>query len=215
MIKRTDKAYIKKLLSEQKGTWKILDMACGAKSEWGSAGFFVDNQDYSHHYFNQTFVQSNLYRTPFADKEFDFVIASNIIASLRKPGEFLKEVQRIGKKGYIEAPKAFCDNLLLGETPKRWWIDFDDIEMKLTLQARLEVLKSSINAQELGMLMPFFKSSLITELYWENEIPWKMQESIFYFRNEVLDYSKTGFDVHSWYLGEISIMDLEEEHSKS
>jgi len=47
----------------------------------------------------------------FKDKAFDFVIASHILEHMADPETFLKELQRIGKAGYIETPNAIFERL--------------------------------------------------------------------------------------------------------
>lgn len=50
-------------------------------------------------------------RMPFKNKAFDFVIASHILEHMAEPGVFLKELQRVGKAGYIETPHALFERL--------------------------------------------------------------------------------------------------------
>lgn len=50
-------------------------------------------------------------RMPFKDKAFDFVIASHILEHIAEPEVFLKELQRVGKAGYIETPNAIFERL--------------------------------------------------------------------------------------------------------
>lgn len=48
---------------------------------------------------------------PFRDDSFDFVIASHVLEHSDHPDRFLKEIQRVGKAGYIEVPDAFFERL--------------------------------------------------------------------------------------------------------
>lgn len=48
-------------------------------------------------------------RMPFKDKSFDFVVASHILEHMAEPEAFLKELQRVGKAGYIETPNAIFE----------------------------------------------------------------------------------------------------------
>ena len=49
---------------------------------------------------------------PFRDKAFDFVIASHVLEHSVDPVNFLKELMRVSKAGYIETPDAFCERLI-------------------------------------------------------------------------------------------------------
>lgn len=50
-------------------------------------------------------------KMPFKDKAFDFVIASHILEHIAEPEVFIKELQRVGKAGYIETPNAIFERL--------------------------------------------------------------------------------------------------------
>jgi len=50
-------------------------------------------------------------KMPFKDKAFDFVIASHILEHISDPAVFIKEMQRVGKAGYIETPNAIFERL--------------------------------------------------------------------------------------------------------
>lgn len=46
---------------------------------------------------------------PFEDKEFDYVVCSHVLEHVDNANLFLKEVQRVGKKGYLEFPTIYYD----------------------------------------------------------------------------------------------------------
>ena len=48
---------------------------------------------------------------PFRDDCFDFVIASHVLEHSADPGKFIREIQRVGRAGYIEVPDAFMERL--------------------------------------------------------------------------------------------------------
>lgn len=50
-------------------------------------------------------------KMPFKDKAFDFVIASHILEHISEPEVFIKELQRVGRAGYIETPNALFERL--------------------------------------------------------------------------------------------------------
>lgn len=48
---------------------------------------------------------------PFRDKVFDFVIASHVLEHTSDPEQFIAELQRVAKAGYIEVPDAFFERI--------------------------------------------------------------------------------------------------------
>lgn len=46
---------------------------------------------------------------PFEDKEFDYVICSHVLEHVADADIFLNEIQRVGKKGYLEFPTIYYD----------------------------------------------------------------------------------------------------------
>jgi SAM-dependent methyltransferase len=46
---------------------------------------------------------------PFQDKEFDYVICSHVLEHVPDASFFLNEIQRVGKKGYLEYPTIYYD----------------------------------------------------------------------------------------------------------
>ena len=56
-------------------------------------------------------VLADASKMPFKDKAFEFVFAFHVLEHLHQPAEFLDEVQRIGKSGYIETPNALYERI--------------------------------------------------------------------------------------------------------
>lgn len=48
---------------------------------------------------------------PFKDKEFDYIICSHVLEHVEGVNEFLSEIVRVGKAGYIEFPTIYYDYL--------------------------------------------------------------------------------------------------------
>jgi len=48
---------------------------------------------------------------PFKSKAFDFIIASHVLEHSFDPENFLKELMRVGKAGYIETPDGFFERI--------------------------------------------------------------------------------------------------------
>jgi SAM-dependent methyltransferase len=55
------------------------------------------------------FHQVDLQALPFADKAYDFVFCSHVLEHLDDPGRAIRELSRVGRRGYIEVPTRVSD----------------------------------------------------------------------------------------------------------
>ena len=130
MLKRTSIKKVNSIL-EQHPNWKILDIGCGYRAH-KSASVIADIQDFSNFYKQKNFVQIKEKKLPFKDKEFDFVISSHVIEHVEDFEFFIRELERISSKGYIELPSRFGDNLVFENKKDHiWWFVFDDVSNHL------------------------------------------------------------------------------------
>lgn len=58
---------------------------------------------------NKKIVTYNGGHFPFEDKEFDYIICSHVLEHVDNPDYFLNEIQRVGKRGYLEFPTLYYD----------------------------------------------------------------------------------------------------------
>tara|TARA_R100001079_G_C4395952_1_gene129334 strand:+ start:133 stop:783 length:651 start_codon:yes stop_codon:yes gene_type:complete len=183
-VKRTKREEMLRLIENNPG-WNVLELGC-AKSGWTCASVYADIENYEEHYKkqNKSFVQTQADDTPFEDGQYDFVIACHITEHMTDPKKFFNELSRIAKRGYIEVPTPFFDNFILGNSNPLphghcWWITFDDVKNEIIFKPRYQVVKESIHPKDTTFLMPFFRDSMITCLYWENKIDFRIDDPIF------------------------------------
>ena len=129
MIKRSTKQYVDNKI-EQNPSWKILDIGCGYTAH-EKANVICDIKDLSNFYKNKKFIQLDGKTLPFKNKEFDFVIASHVIEHVEDVTFFIKELERVSSKGYIELPTSLEDNLVFqNKNDHLWHMEFIDINQK-------------------------------------------------------------------------------------
>jgi len=58
---------------------------------------------------DREFIQADATALPFKDKEFDFVFCSHVAEHIDRIEDFFREIQRVGKAGYIETPNYFFE----------------------------------------------------------------------------------------------------------
>ena len=177
MIKRTSKKYIEKFLSNN-SDYNILDIGCGYNAN-KYANVICDVQDLSNHYRDKRFVKLNEKKLPFKDKEFDFVVASHVMEHVEDVEFFIKELERVSKKGYIELPTMLEDNLVFeNKKDHLWHMDFDDVENKLLISKKIQYFEPILTVSTIKKLDEIFRKSLIIELFWEDTIDYKINGNI-------------------------------------
>ena len=169
MIKRSSKKYIQEIL-QKNNSWQILDIGCGYTAN-KFATTICDVQDLSKFYNNRNFIKLESKHLPFKDDQFDFVIASHVMEHVEDLKFFIKELERVSKKGYIELPTKLEDNLVFeNKKDHLWHMDFDDVNLKLLISKKIQFVEPILTVSTIQKLRDNFKSSLILELYWENNI---------------------------------------------
>ncbi len=175
MIKRSSKKYINKLFSENPN-WKILDIGCGYSAD-EYATTICDVEDFSSFYKNKNFVKLNDKVLPFKNEEFDFVIASHVLEHVKDATFFIKELERVSQRGYIEVPTILEDNLVFeNKNDHIWHIEFNDIDKKIILSKRFQYIEPILTVSSIKLLSNYFRQSLIIELEWEKTIDYEIIE---------------------------------------
>ena len=175
MIKRSSKEFIDNLLKNNT-SWNVLDIGCGYRPH-DRASVICDVQDFSKLYKDKKFVRLHEKSLPFKDKEFDFVIASHVLEHVEDPEFFIKELERVAVKGYIELPTILEDNLVFeNKKDHLWHMEFDDNKNELQISKKIQYLEPVITVSSIKKFSKYFRQSLILELYWENSINFKLVE---------------------------------------
>tara|TARA_B100001248_G_C27377348_1_gene455002 strand:+ start:618 stop:1229 length:612 start_codon:yes stop_codon:yes gene_type:complete len=173
LIKRSSKKFIDELLKKN-SNWKILDVGCGYTANQ-YATVICDIQDLSGFYKNRNFIKLENNILPFKDNEFDFVIASHVIEHVKDVNFFIKELERVAIKGYIELPTILEDNLVFeNKNDHIWHTEFDDIENKINISKKIQYLEPILTVSSSKKLATIFRQSLVLELYWENNIDFEI-----------------------------------------
>tara|TARA_B100000029_G_C17311257_1_gene864467 strand:+ start:57 stop:671 length:615 start_codon:yes stop_codon:yes gene_type:complete len=177
LLKRTSIKRVNNLIKENP-EWKILDIGCGYRAH-PDATVIADVQDLSNYYKGKKFIIINEKKLPFKDNEFDFVIASHVIEHVEDFEFFLKELERISSKGYIELPTRLGDNLVFeNKNDHIWWFRYDDINNNLLASRRSQLIEPFVTVSLAKNFEKIFRESLVIELMWENKIDYKIDNEI-------------------------------------
>ena len=175
MIKRTSKKYTDILL-QNNTTWNVLDIGCGYNAN-KFAKVICDVQDLSNHYQEKKFIRLTEKKLPFKDKEFDFVVASHVMEHVEDVEFFIKELERVSKKGYIELPTILEDNLVFeNKKDHLWHMDFDDVENKLLISKKVQYFEPVLTVATVKKMNEVFRTSFVLELFWEDIIDYKINK---------------------------------------
>jgi len=178
LIKRSSKKYIDNLLNENPN-WKILDIGCGYTAH-KNANVICDVQDLSDYYKDKNFIKLNDNNLPFKDKEFDFVVASHVIEHVKDINFFIKELERVSSRGYIELPTILEDNLVFeNKDDHLWHMEFNDIDNELIISKKVQYLEPILTVSSAKKFSKYFKQSLVLELFWEDTIKYKIVKKDF------------------------------------
>ena len=179
MLKRTSISHVNNIL-EKNINWKILDIGCGYTAN-ENASVIADVQDLSDFYKERNFIKINEKKLPFKDKEFDFVIASHVIEHVNDFQYFIKELERISNKGYIELPSRLGDNLVYeNKNDHVSWFIFDDVNSQLVGSKRNQLIDPFITVSTAKLFEKIFRESLVIELAWEDKIEYIIDNQIRY-----------------------------------
>ena len=97
---------------------------------------------------------------------------------------FIKELERISTKGYIELPSRLGDNLVFeNQKDHVWWFSYDDIDACLVVSKKNQLIEPFINVSTAKLLEKIFRESLVIELMWEDKIDYTIDNSIRYEEN--------------------------------
>ncbi len=189
MLKRTSINIVNKIL-EKESNWKVLDIGCGYTAN-KNANTIADIQDLSKFYKDRNFVKITNDKLPFKDKEFDFVISSHVIEHVENFEFFIKELERISSKGYIELPTRFADNLIFeNKNDHIWWFVFDDTNNRLIASKKNQLIEPFLNVSTGKIFEKSFRESFVLELMWNDSIEYKIDDSIRNYNSEKISFYK-------------------------
>ena len=179
MLRRTSINFVNSTLSKN-SKWKIADIGCGyGANEFATV--VADTQDLSSFYKEKNFVKVNDKKLPFKNKEFDFVISSHVIEHVEDFEFFVKELERISSKGYIELPTRLGDNIVFENKKDHiWWFTFDDVKNEIVASKRNQLMDPFITVSTAKLFEKIFRESFVLELAWDEKIEYKIDNQIRY-----------------------------------
>ncbi len=125
---------------------------------------------------------------PFEDDEFDYVICSQVLehVPVNEFDNFIKEVERVAGRGYIEVPRLFYE-YLFNFYAHKWLINFKDEKLLLLDKAHFEfsyiqdifylMLRYGSKKKEITLIKDFADLFMIG-YEWEDKINYEIVDSL-------------------------------------
>lgn len=111
----------------------------------------------------QKFIHADGENLPFADKEFDYVICCHVLEHVDNPVQFLSELFRVGKRGYIETPSLIGEYMLPIESHK-WLLHEKNDRLYL------------VDKEKIGFVYGYSLRDLFQEYFPRNSVGFKIME---------------------------------------
>lgn len=161
----------------------VLDVGSGSNPHPSADVLLEKFVDITHRYSplvaDRPTVLADACRMPFKDEAFDYVIAFHVLEHINTPELFLKEIQRIGKAGYIETPNAVFERLVPYDVHV---LEIMDVNGELLIHKKSSAKPDQyLNNLDIVKKIPewnkfFYNNPALFHVryFWENEIKFKV-----------------------------------------
>lgn len=128
-------------------------------------------------------VQCDLSQLPFKNKSIDFIYSSHVVEHLENLEESLKEMQRVGKWGYITCPSAIREQIIAHKM-HLWFIENKNSQLIFTQKEKpypnfiddfFDKLLGSPDNYKLINFEENLKKNLVIEYFWQNRINYQIK----------------------------------------
>ncbi len=70
-------------------------------------------------------IVADAHQLPFKDKSFDYIVCFHILEHMDDPAQFIREITRVGKRGWIQSPSEVAEKLFHWSF-HRWYVNLID-----------------------------------------------------------------------------------------
>ena len=130
-------------------------------------------------------IQADALHLPFKDGSVDFVICSHLLEHMDKPGDLIREMERVSGAGYIETPSTGFEKIMNFPFHK-WFVDYIEEGHKLILRRKKKgvydedvdrVKKVFKEKRALNRLFRYrFENGMMVQYMWKNQIEYVVIE---------------------------------------
>lgn len=157
-----------KMLSISRGQL-VLDVGSGdgpfARADILCDKYIDDTENrVGHLLIDRPFVAGDIMALPFRDNTFDYVHCSHVLEHVESPEKALKEIMRVGKKGFIETPSEFLEKIKCSPG-HRWYVRMEH-DIFTFIEKDKEVFDPFI--QDISEKRLINKDKAFMNFYWKN-----------------------------------------------
>lgn len=163
--------------------WIVLDVGSGdgpfPRADVLCDKYIFDTDRMSNLVIDRPFVMGDISALPFLDNSFDFVYCSHVLEHTNNPEIAMKELMRVGKRGYIELPSEFQEKIQSTVVHKYYIRKEDDCllfyhkEKDVFDDSMQKYFGDLINKKDKTYMSFYFKhyyDLFNLEYYWDKEI---------------------------------------------
>jgi len=162
----------------------VIDIGSGDKPFW-RGNVFLDNLNLKnlHRHTDMAtvnnlgpFVDSDISKTDFKNKAFDFAFCAHLLEHVNRPDLAINEITRISKRGYVEVPNGVIE--YISPFHSHIWFIFL-VKKKLIFIRKGKVLHNILlaNGQKYYPLISKTKDPFI-RLYWKDKIDYEIIDNL-------------------------------------
>jgi len=153
------------------------------------------------------YIDSDIIKTPFQDKTFDFSFCSHVLEHVQRPDLAIKEIIRISKEGYVEVPNGIME--MIYPYQGHLWFVFK-VKDELVFIRKSKGMHQNLSiANAKYIYLAKLVSTPFINFYWKTDIKYKiiddLKTSEKFFPLHVDNY-KQPFYIHNTYILMIKLL---------
>lgn len=166
--------------------WLVLDVGSGngpfPRADVLCDRYLEDTQRVDKLVVDRPFVIGDITALPFLDNSFDFIFCSHVLEHVDNPEIAIKELMRVGKRGYIEVPTEFQEKMQ-STVSHKWFVKkegdaliFWEKDREIFDEGIQKIMRKIIDSGDKTYLSFFYKYHNLfnAQYYWEKEIKFKV-----------------------------------------
>ena len=177
--------------------WLVLDVGSGngpfPRADVLCDKYIEDIQRVDKLVIDRPFVIGDIMALPFLDNSFDFIFCSHVLEHVDNPEIAIRELTRVGERGYIEVPTEFQEKMQ-STISHKWFVRkeedsliFWEKDREVFDECIQREIRNLIDKKDKTYLTLFYKYHNLFNIkyYWEKEVKFKVLEKNIVEKNDI------------------------------